>query len=120
MRTYENTLHLLKSLNLKGIAGSLDEVLTDAEMKKESYLSFLNILFSSEISYRTKKRFDRNITGAHFPVVKDFDSFDFGKVTGIGKSEAVNLWDGRWIDKHENLLFFGPPGIGNYVEKFIM
>ena len=24
----------------------------------------------------------------------------------------MNLCDGRWIDKHENLLFFGPPGVG--------
>lgn len=112
MRSYESTLHLLTALKLKGIAKSLDEILTDAEMKKESYISFLNVLFSAEIEYRTKRRFERNMTGAHFPAHKDFDSFDFGKVKGIGKSEVVNLCDGRWIDRHENLLFFGPPGIG--------
>ena len=112
MRSYENTLHLLTALKLNGIANSLDETLTDAEMRKESYISFLNTLFSAEIAYRTKKRFERNMTGAHFPLVKDFESFDFGKVKGIGKSEAVNLCDVRWIDKHENLLFFGPPGVG--------
>ena len=29
-----------------------------------------------------------------------------------GSSEAANLLDCRWIDTKDNLLFFGPPGIG--------
>jgi len=28
------------------------------------------------------------------------------------KTEIANLLDCRWIDKKENLLFFGPPGLG--------
>jgi len=46
------------------------------------------------------------------------DQFDFGRVKGIGKSQVANLLDCRWIDNKENLLFFGPPGIGNY-RKFL-
>jgi DNA replication protein DnaC len=53
-----------------------------------------------------------NMAGAHFPVLKSLENFDFSRVKGIGKSEAVNLLDCRWIDAKENLLFFGPPGIG--------
>jgi len=49
---------------------------------------------------------------AHFPVTKQLETFDFGRVKGIGKSEAVNLLDCRWVDTKQNLLFFGPPGIG--------
>jgi len=112
MKLYENMLNLLTILKLKGIKNSLDEILTDAETQKESYVSLLNTLFSTEIAYRSKKRLERNMTGAHFPILKDFKSFDFGRIIGIGKSEAVNLLEGRWIDKHENLLFFGPPGVG--------
>ena len=52
------------------------------------------------------------MTGAHFPVMKKFDSFEFGSVRGIGKTESINLLDCRWIDKKENLLLFGPPGVG--------
>jgi len=32
---------------------------------------------------------------------------DFGRVKGIGKSEAINLLDCRWIDNRGNVLFFG-------------
>jgi len=112
MRAYENTLTLLGSLKLKGVIQHLDEIIQDAERQKHSYITFLNSIFNAEIDYRAKRRFERNMSGAHFPVMKRLDSFDFGLIEGIGKSEAANLVDCRWIDNRENILFFGPPGIG--------
>ena len=112
MKAYEQTLNFINTLNLKGIGNSLDEIINDAEIKKDSYITFLNTLFTTEISYRIKRRVERNMTGAHFPVIKKIDNFDFGRVKGIGKSEAINLLDCRWIDNRGNVLFFGPPGIG--------
>ena len=112
MKAYEQTLTFLKTLNMRGIARSLDEVINDAEIRKHSYITFLNTVFTTEISYRVKRRVERNMVGAHFPVTKKIDQFDFGRVKGIGKSEVVNLLDCRWIDNRENVLFFGPPGIG--------
>jgi len=112
MKAHQQTLSHLKALNLQGILRHLDEQLNDAESQKISYLGFLNTVLSSEIDYRIRRRVERNMTGAHFPIPKDLESFDFGRVNGIGKSEVVNLLDCRWIDTKENLLFFGPPGIG--------
>ncbi|MBT9147380.1 MAG: Insertion sequence IS5376 putative ATP-binding protein [Syntrophomonadaceae bacterium] len=112
MKAYEQTLTYLTTLNLKGVANRLDEMIHDAEISKTSYITFLNTLFTTEIAYRVKRRVESNMVGAHFPVVKRIDSFDFGRVKGIGKSEVVNLLDCRWLDNRENLLFFGPPGIG--------
>jgi DNA replication protein DnaC len=112
MKTQQQTLAYLKTLNLQGVLQGLDEMINDAESRKVSYLTFLNTVFSEEIAFRIKRRVERNLTGAHFPISKGFENFDFGRVKGIGKSDAVNLLDGRWIDNKENLLFFGPPGIG--------
>jgi len=112
MKAYEQTLSFLSTLNLKGIAGSLDEMVHDAEIRKVSYITFLNTLFTTEISYRVKRRVERNMVGAHFPIIKRISDFEFGRLQGIGKSEAVNLLDCAWIDNKENLLFFGPPGVG--------
>jgi DNA replication protein DnaC len=112
MKAYEQSLNLLKTLNLKGVATTLDEMIHDAEVRKTSYIGFLNTIFAAEISYRVKRRVERNMVGAHFPVEKRISDFEFGRVKGIVKSEAVNLLDCSWIDNRENLLFFGPPGIG--------
>ncbi|HUV06385.1 MAG TPA: IS21-like element helper ATPase IstB [Spirochaetia bacterium] len=112
MKAHQQTLAYLKTLNLQGVLQGLDEMINDAESRNVSYLTFLNSIFSAEIAFRIKRRVERNMTGAHFPVHKRLENFDFGRVKGMGKSEAVNLLDCRWIDTKENLLFFGPPGIG--------
>ena len=95
MKAYEQTLSLLKNLNLRGVANSLDEVINDAEIQKDSYISFLNTLFSAEISYRVKRRVERNMVGAHFPILKKIEDVDFGRIKVIGKSEMINLLDCR-------------------------
>jgi len=112
MKAYKQTLSFLSTLNLRGIANSLDEMIHDAEIRKSSYITFLNTLFSAEVSYKVKRRVQINMTGAHFPIIKRISDFEFGRIKGMGKSEAVNLLDCAWIDNKENLLFFGPPGVG--------
>jgi DNA replication protein DnaC len=112
MKAHQQTLAYLKTLSLQGVLQGFDEMINDAESRKVSYLTFLNVILSAEIDFRIKRRVERNMAGAHFPVLKGLENFDFGRVKGIGKSEAVNLLDCRWIDNKENLLFFGPPGIG--------
>lgn len=112
MKSFELTVNLLGTLNMKGILKRLDELVTDAESNKHSYISFLNQLLQAELSERSRKRYERNLTGAHFPIVKQIDEFEFGNITGFSRSESTQLLDCRWIDKCENLLFFGPPGIG--------
>ncbi len=112
MKAQEQALGYLRTLGLQGIVQGLDELVNDAESRRSSYLAFLNAIFSAEVDFRVKRRVERNMTGAHFPVAKRLEDFDFGRVKGIGRSEAVNLLDCRWVDTKHNLLFFGPPGIG--------
>ena len=118
MRKYQQIVSLLESLKLKGMIPNLDNEITEAEEKKISYLSFLDLLLKSEIDYRTKRKLKRNLAGAHFPVEKDLDNFQFLRVKGITKSDLSALLDFLWLDNHSNLLFFGPPGLGNY-RKFL-
>jgi len=112
MKMYEKTVDLLSSLKLRGILSGLDEEINEAETQRVSYLSFLNSLLRVEIGDRRERRLRRNMTAAHFPVEKRLEEFEFGRVKGITKSEISQLLDFRWIDNHENLLWFGPPGIG--------
>ncbi len=112
MKAYEQTLHLLDTLRLRGILANLDEELNEAEGEKVSYLGFLISVLKREIADRSERRLKRNMAQAHFPMIKTLEGFEFGRVKGITKTDVSKLLDFRWIDNHENLLFFGPPGIG--------
>ena len=112
MKAYEQTLSLLDGLQLRGIRKRIDEEINEAETQKASYLGFLNALLRVEIADRTERRLRRNMAAAHFPIVKSLEGFEFGRVKGVTKSEVSQLLDFRWVDNHENLLWFGPPGIG--------
>ncbi len=112
MKSYQNTLNMLSSLNLKGMSKNMDSLITEAETHKHSYLGFLTSLLTTELEDRHERRYKRNLTQAHFPVVKKLEEFEYPRVKGITKSELSQLLDFSFIDKHENILFFGPPGIG--------
>lgn len=112
MKKYQQIVNLLENLKLKGMIPNLDSEITEAEEKKISYLSFLDLLLKAEIDYRTERRLKRNLAGAHFPVEKQLDDFKFARVKGITKQDLFSLLDFLWLDNHSNLLFFGPPGLG--------
>jgi DNA replication protein DnaC len=109
MSTLEYCLDVLESLKLKGIGNSIKEFDFNTQL---SHLEFLKLLLKKEIDYRTERRLKRNLAGAHFPVVKDIEDFEVGRIKGITKSQINNLLDFSWIDRQENILLFGPPGIG--------
>lgn len=112
MKTYEKVINQLTTLKLKGMIQKFDEAVNEAERGQYSYISFINSLLNAELDYRVEKRFERNMTGAHFPVLKDLESFEYGKAMGISKMDISQLLEFSWIDNHYNLLFFGPPGLG--------
>jgi DNA replication protein DnaC len=112
MKTYERVINQLNTLKLKGVLRKVDEAINEAETGRQSYIAFLHDLLNAELAYRVDKRFQRNMAGAHFPVMKDIESFEFGKVKGIGKMDVSQLLEFGWLDNHTNILFFGPPGLG--------
>ena len=112
MSSFDYCTGVLESLKLRGIVKSLDEAVNEATTNKVSHMDFLKNLLVSEVNYRNEKRLQRNLAAAHFPVVKDLDTFDFSRITGISEEQINNLEDFRWIDQHENIMFFGPPGLG--------
>lgn len=112
MTQYTDTLELLKELQLKGVASCLDEITADAEKSCASYSSFLAEVLKVELEARSTRKLKRSLSAAHFPSIKTFSDYKMGNVTGFSKSDLAVIKDLRWLDNHENLLFFGPPGLG--------
>ena len=112
MKQIEQTVKLLNQFKLNGMVNSISDITAEAQKEKISYLSFLNRLLEFEAASRKKRRLERNMTGSHLPVLKELKDFDFNCVSGITEQDSIELLDFNWIDRAENLLFFGPPGIG--------
>ncbi len=70
------------------------------------------MLVEYEISQRSRKRIRRNHKAAGFPAIKLLEEFDYRHQTTITKRQVNALLDFSFIDKRENLIFIGPPGVG--------
>jgi DNA replication protein DnaC len=103
--------HLVR-LRLGAVAARLDAILSDAARKEPSFLAFLDALLGEELDAKQKKRVAMGIQIAHFPVVKTIDDFDFRFQPSIDAKLVRELATGRFIATAENVLLFGPPGVG--------
>jgi len=102
----------LSRLRLGHVAERIDALLSDAAKKDITYLDFLDALLSEEIASKQRKRIAMHVQIAHFPVVKTLDDFDFKFQPSIDQKLVRELATGRFMANAENVLVFGPPGVG--------
>lgn len=102
----------LSRLRLGHIAERLDAFLSDAAKKDITYLDFLDSLLGEEVASKQRKRIAMHVQIAHFPAVKTLDDFDFKFQPSIDQKLVRELATGRYIANAENVLVFGPPGVG--------
>lgn len=103
--------HLIR-LRLGAVAQRLDALLSEAARKEPAYLEFLDGLLREELDAKQKKRVAMGIQIAHFPVAKTLEEFDFKFQPSIDAKLVRELATGRFIASAENVLLFGPPGVG--------
>ncbi|WP_284665152.1 ATP-binding protein [Myxococcus sp. SDU36] len=102
----------LGRLRLGHLAERLDALLSEAARTEPTYLDFLDALLREEIGAKQKKRVSMGITIAHFPAVKTLEDFDFKAQPSVDSKLVRELATGRFIAQAENVLLFGPPGVG--------
>jgi DNA replication protein DnaC len=102
----------LRRLQLGHIAERLDALLSDAAKKETTYLDFLDGVLCDEVASKQRKRIAMHVQIAHFPAVKTLEEFDFKFQPSIDQKLVRELATGRFIANAENILVFGPPGVG--------
>ncbi len=90
----------------------LESTIKYAQDNELSYLSFLDHLLKKECSYRDQTAIIRNLKKSGFPSEKTFDDFDFSYQHSVSKREIAEWKVFDWLDKRENKIFMGPPGVG--------
>ena len=102
----------MQRLRLRSAAERLDAVLAEAARKEPTYLDFLDGLLREELDAKQKRRVTMGIKIAHFPVVKTLEEFDFKFQPSLDAKLVRELATGHFIAQAENVLLFGPPGVG--------
>lgn len=99
-------------LDLEGINSSF-ETLSKLALKKDSLpLDFLETLLEKEISWKEGNRIERWIQQARFPWKKTLEDFDFSFQPTIDRKQIYEFASCRFIERAENIIFLGPPGVG--------
>ena len=102
----------LVKLRLGADAQRLDGILSQAARAEPTYLDFLDQILTEETDAKQKKRVAMGIQIAHFPAVKTLEEFEFKFQPSIDQKLVRELATGRFIAGAENVLMFGPPGVG--------
>jgi DNA replication protein DnaC len=109
---HARVVELLTKLRLRHVAARLDVLLSAAARTEPTYLDFLDQLLSDEVQTKQRTRVQMGIQIAHFPSVRTLDDFDFKFQPSVDAKLVKELATGRFIANHENVLLFGPPGVG--------
>jgi len=101
----------LKRLRLPVMKAIYQKVAREAEQHNLSYEDYLLALLEQETLVREENALKRRIKQARFPYLKTLDSFDFS-LCQIEKHKVIELAQGQYIDRRENVIFLGEPGLG--------
>jgi DNA replication protein DnaC len=109
---HARVLERLGRLRLSHLAQRLDALLSEAAKTEPSYLAFLDRLLDEETASKQRKRVAMGLQIARFPTVKTLDEFDFRFQPSIDARLVHELATSRYVAQAENVLVFGPPGVG--------
>ena len=109
---HDALMAMLGRLHLTAIRDQLDSLLDEAAKHELSLREALSLLCERELGRRNERRVEMATKIAHFPTLRDLDSFDFSAQPSIDKQQVRELAACRWVAHGEALLLLGPPGVG--------
>jgi DNA replication protein DnaC len=109
----EGTLPLLlKQLKLARISSQWQEIERDARANNWDPAAYLFVLAEQEVEKRHQARLQRLLQEAQLPVNRTLSAFDWNAVTVARGTIESLAEDSGWLERGENLLLFGPSGVG--------
>jgi DNA replication protein DnaC len=102
----------LKQLKLPTILAEHEKLAREAATRDEPYEAYLLRLTELEVASRTANATAARIRAADFPVLKDFDTFDFATTPNLPKQKVLELARGEWIEQSMNCCLIGGSGTG--------
>jgi len=110
--TLERVESHLDRLRLPRIKTILQDTIQSAQAQTKSYLTFLDDLLGEEVAQKEQRRVETALKISGLPFVKTIDEFDFTFQPKLDKQKVISLFDLSFIQRQENAIFLGPPGVG--------
>lgn len=109
----EQLLEGFKRLKLRNMRDLLEADELKEELEGFDHpIQALNHLVQTEVAARDETRRQRRLAQAKFPDEKTLEDFEFGEQPSVDESEIQQLATLNFIERTENVVFLGPPGIG--------
>jgi DNA replication protein DnaC len=108
----QQTLSILHSLKLFGLARSFEERLVDPKQSELSHAEFVGLLVQDEKTYRDNLRLRRLLKKAKLRQEAALEDIDYSTTRGLSQQVILELASPEWIPAHRNILISGPTGIG--------
>lgn len=112
MNNYNKLLNNFEILKLEKIKDYYPNYVEKATKDNISLTDALYELTSKEIDYRDERASQIRVNVSAFPYKKEIDDFDFDYQPSVNKQEIMELNTLGFLERHENVLFLGPSGVG--------
>ena len=104
--------HYLKTLKLPTFQREYQKLARQCATEGVDHVGYLTRLSEREMIERDRRKVERRIKAARFPVVKSLDSFDFAVIPKLNKMQVLELARCEWVERRENVIALGPSGTG--------
>jgi DNA replication protein DnaC len=104
--------HHLKTLKLTTMLREASKVAHQCAVENVDHLGFLLQLCEQELIEREQRAFERRLKAARFPAHKTLETFDFTAQPSLNKALILELQQGEYLQKRENVLLIGNSGTG--------
>ncbi len=108
----QQTMSILHSLKLIGLANSFEERLADPKQAGLSHAEFVGLLVQDEKTYRDNLRLRRLLNKAKLRQEASMEDIDYRTARGLSQQVILDLANPQWVAAHRNVLICGPTGIG--------
>ena len=101
----------LADLKMPGALEALDNVLAGADSGATA-AEAIEQLLGAQITLRNNRRLQAAMRSSRLPAVKTLEDFDFSFQPSIKREQIDSLHELGFLERKENVIFFGPPGVG--------
>lgn len=108
----QQTMSILHSLKLFGLAKGFEERLADPKQASLSHADFVGLLVEDEKVHRDNLRLRRLLKKAKLRQEAAMEDIDYGASRGLSQQVIQELANPQWIAAHRNVILSGPTGIG--------